>query len=372
MSKDEAEKLTKVGPLRIVRNRKQDTNRTLCVIDDKVYEEMVSQGFERKERRALDYNDFQVKRYIMDNRNLSKNRERRHLMIKLPKILSGGKVDEQLSQHMAELVKFNIVPEKSYRIVIPFKDREGDEHIGHSIIVFNDDVLIWDIAMTHETLRESLWSNRENKPMTGLNRWRQCFWSLITDSSQIRMSPADRNRVGRGEHREWDRNRGGREWDRNRGRRGENREWDRNRINGESRRGNRDNRDRRPNHRPNPRRDRKTDINTVTIPQQPHFIPGQFGREIAYAPLPLVGQHVPNHSIQYVTQPVSVRHQLAVAGQEQHHFSHQPSSNPQISYPQTPSSTSLPTTSQSSTSLPPVSTPLTVNRQTISTSNLPT
>jgi hypothetical protein len=193
MSKNEVHKRTKVGPLRIVRSRGEQTDRTISVMGDEVYQELVKDGKKKNGRqRRFNLDDFQIRPYHLAESQRPKKRDMRHLMVCLPKVLSRIECDKQLRHHMTDLVNFGVVSADAYQIAIPFESRENDNHVGRAFLVFADHVNIWDIVITHATLRETIWTTKKNNPLSGDSRWRHCFWAKITDPGSIRMSPADR------------------------------------------------------------------------------------------------------------------------------------------------------------------------------------
>ena len=116
-----------IGLIKAIWSNKEETDRTLCVIDEHVYKEMVDDGY-------------YIQPYIPNRFDLPKDNETRNLFIKLPYIPQLSKLSlcqQHLNSRMHILVMYGIWKKEDYNIRYPDKSRENDIHGGKAFIVFS-------------------------------------------------------------------------------------------------------------------------------------------------------------------------------------------------------------------------------------------
>lgn len=192
---------TLIGPCRIVFSSNQETDRSICVFNPKIFDQMKKKGL----TNGGLWSDFRVTKFELKSNSLPKGK-RRHLFIHLPKQLNIVQVKKQLEQELTRLSYFGIVKPNTYRIKIPFLSRDSDDHVGKCYIVWNhklpdqEDETVnqdmktsdHDIAITRIILNDSRWIDSEGYAIEGKEGLRRCLWARIDSPKNIKMSPADR------------------------------------------------------------------------------------------------------------------------------------------------------------------------------------
>jgi hypothetical protein len=179
-----------VGPMRVVRRGKNDTDRTLVMMDPQIYQAMVKDGLKwNSSSHRVDRKDFKIKPFVLSPK--LPHRNQRALKVLLPKALDIDGCFDRLDNHLQEMIRFDVLREDGYQLAIPFESRENNKHIGSGYIVFGDEVGVLDMVVTHLTISETLWVNPQGHPIKGEGRFLSCYWSRLT-VNDIDMSPADR------------------------------------------------------------------------------------------------------------------------------------------------------------------------------------
>ena len=177
-----------IGPCRIVFSRGQETDRTICVFNCKIFEEMKKKGLSANRM----WSDFKVVPFRLRD-SIMPQAGQRHLFMILPSQLTITDVRKQLVNSLKILSDFGIVKPNSYEILIPFKSRESDDHVGKCFIIWSNGISGRDIAITRIVLHDSRWVDSEGYPIEGRQGLKCCFWARISNPKNIKMSPADRS-----------------------------------------------------------------------------------------------------------------------------------------------------------------------------------
>ena len=177
-----------IGPFRIVFSRREETDRTICVFDRRIYAEMKRQGLTAKRSWA----DFRVVPFRLRDKLMPKQGQR-HLYMVLPDQLTITDAKNQLKNMLEILSNFGIVKPDTYQILVPFKSRDSDDHVGKCFIVWGNGVTSDEIAMARIIINDSRWLDSEGYSLTGQQGLRRCYWSRIVNPKNIKMSPADRS-----------------------------------------------------------------------------------------------------------------------------------------------------------------------------------
>nr|QBK91351.1 MAG: uncharacterized protein LCPAC202_03250 [Pithovirus LCPAC202] len=188
-----------IGPFRIVFSRREETDRTICVFDRRIYAEMKSQGLSSQGQ----WDDFRVVPFRL-REQLMPGKGQRHLFVILPDQLTITGVKDQLKNMLENLSDFGIIKSGTYQILIPFKSRDSDDHVRKCFIVWNNGATSDEIAMAKIILNDSRWIDSEGFSLVGQQGLRRCYWSKIVNPKNIKMSPADRSYTHN--HREQRRN----------------------------------------------------------------------------------------------------------------------------------------------------------------------
>ncbi len=177
-----------IGPFRIVFSRREETDRTICVFDRRIYAEMKRQGLTAKRSWA----DFRVVPFRLRDKLMPKQGQR-HLYMVLPDQLTITDAKSQLKNMLEILSNFGIIKPDTYQILVPFKSRDSDDHVGKCFIVWGNGVTSDEIAMARIIINDSRWLDSEGYSLTGQQGLRRCYWSRIVNPKNIKMSPADRS-----------------------------------------------------------------------------------------------------------------------------------------------------------------------------------
>ena len=188
-----------IGPCRIVFSRKQETDRAICVFHREIFEEMKRKGL----TVGRLWSDFKVVPFRVRESIMPEDGQR-HLFMILPEQLTITDVKNQLENELKVLSNFGIVKPNSYQILIPFKSRESDDHVGKCFIIWENGITNEDIAVTRIILNDSRWTDSEGYSIEGRQGMKCCFWARISNPKNVKMSPADRSYTHN--HREQRRN----------------------------------------------------------------------------------------------------------------------------------------------------------------------
>nr|QBK89876.1 MAG: uncharacterized protein LCPAC101_01590 [Pithovirus LCPAC101] len=172
-----------IGLIKAIWSNKEETDRTLCVIDEHVYKRMVNDGL-------------YIKSYIPNRFDLPKETETRNLFIKLPYIPQLNKLSlcqQHLNSRMNILVMYGLWKKEEFNIRYPGKSRENDMHGGKAFIVFSisgkneeEKIDILDrITLTRNFFSGTHWPDTSFK----IN----CYWAKKSENRQKKnkLNPED-------------------------------------------------------------------------------------------------------------------------------------------------------------------------------------
>lgn len=167
------------GPLKIIRARDEsgrwrDTNRTIALVDEFLFDALVKDGLYKPARTPGRPNwDFRIVPYEVRESNLPKEGFKKDLFIRLPKniTLSTKEVEETIAAKMEPLVKFGVLGEKQWSIKIPLRNKSRESGEAHSscFLAFTNDVPDQTAAMVKAVIDDTYWGSHDETF--------HCFWA---------------------------------------------------------------------------------------------------------------------------------------------------------------------------------------------------
>lgn len=136
------------------RSRKE-TNRTVCLMREDVYDDLVNRGYTRRNR----YADFWIQRYQIHDYHHPSNGYSSNMYVSLPKEfnLTVTESRQQLQDKIDTLCKFGVLSAGEVTIKIPLVNRESGEPKGGAFIVFTQSVDPNAIAVSKLYIDNSYW-----------------------------------------------------------------------------------------------------------------------------------------------------------------------------------------------------------------------
>ena len=156
------------GPIRVDRYKGKETDRTVCIFSENVYRNMLDHGYGKRRKNE----DFAIERYVLRPHSYPKPNETNDLFVQLTKSLSTSDCREQLSAKLNALIDLGVISVNDFRVKIPLKSRETNDHLGSAFIIFENDVKPDAIAFTRVIIHDSHWN-------IGESGWElvSCFYS---------------------------------------------------------------------------------------------------------------------------------------------------------------------------------------------------
>lgn len=172
--------LEEIGPMTIIKRKGKETKRTLCLMKNRAYYELLNRGYDKKKYDI----DFFMSEYKLSNYDYPKQNESRILYVGLPPTLTASECREQLEEKLMDLENFNVINKEKCQIKIPLKSRQTDEHKGLSFIYFRE-VEIKDIIVVKSILNDSWWFKSEDETY---QETMTCYWArkrIFKNKNQI-------------------------------------------------------------------------------------------------------------------------------------------------------------------------------------------
>jgi hypothetical protein len=126
-----------------------ETNRSLVLCEEDIYEDLVAQGYEKTDQRLPNrQNEFLIDRYrfFPDNHH-PKNEQTYNFFIKLPPVTHPAFTDckashfvSQLERVLNELVRAKVLPDHGYHLNVPMESRTTGKHRGVAYVTFDKNV----------------------------------------------------------------------------------------------------------------------------------------------------------------------------------------------------------------------------------------
>jgi hypothetical protein len=161
-----------IGVMRIDRNRGQETNRTILLIDRTLLDRAQNHpeyGDLTKFQKGL---DFKITEYELRDHNYPKEGYTRNYYIPLPKALTAADDQAPLENKLEVLSDFGLFEKSRPRLKIPIVSRESGEHKGRGFVTFSRETTIQEIALGRILLHDTrLYTDEENYDLM------KCFWA---------------------------------------------------------------------------------------------------------------------------------------------------------------------------------------------------
>jgi hypothetical protein len=137
--------------IKIDRKQGQETNRTIIMMNPKIYDDAISQKYRNKVAGI----DFMITEYVLREYNYPKEGYSNNLYIPLRDDINVTDANESLCEFFENCVKAGLISSTDYRIDIPLKSRETGQHAGAAYIVFGHKIDIETIAMIRVLLNDT-------------------------------------------------------------------------------------------------------------------------------------------------------------------------------------------------------------------------
>lgn len=170
-----------IGPIRIDYYRGGETDRTLCLFNDIIYEGLAKEGFTQK---LCNY-DFRIQPYEIRDKNLPGQGYSSNLYIPLPSSLNTDHCREDLVKKLKVLETFSII-NKNYKLTFPLTSRKTGRLTGSAFIEFDSSIDIHKRAIVLLVLHDTDW----NVPNSQDYRVK-CLWARDRDQ-RYRLRAADK------------------------------------------------------------------------------------------------------------------------------------------------------------------------------------
>lgn len=176
-----------IGDLCVIHNSSgQETQRTLALIDESIYADIVAKGFAHTPT-------FSITRYrLFYPQNPAAFRGSHNLYLPIPRnnSLLGSTVKSFLQTKLELLIHFGVIVKPpqivGYRITVPLSSREYDIPKGHAYVSFHPSVQLDCIALTKIYLSNSYWPElTQGEPGELVSRHRvKVFWVKPKESAK--------------------------------------------------------------------------------------------------------------------------------------------------------------------------------------------
>jgi len=156
------------GLLKIDYRKGKETNRTICLMSSKFYQQLLAEGYNKRR-----YNfDFAVSQYQLRQHNYPSEGESSNLFVPLPKEMLASECRRYLEEKLSEMCSFGLLNDDDYKLNIPTSSRQSDLHKGSAFLTFKKEVNVDVIASVKILLHDSVWNmETEQKELA------QCYWA---------------------------------------------------------------------------------------------------------------------------------------------------------------------------------------------------
>lgn len=172
------------GTMRIVRVKDpkgtwQDTNRTIVLISEVLYDQLIKMGYDKPVRSPDRPNlDFRIVPYGVRESNLPKEGLKKDLFIRIPKEsnFTADDVRKTILDKLQPLVKLNIMAVDDYRVNIPLRNmnRETGLVTGSCFLSFSPSVTSTQAAQVKAVIDDTYWPDGQTF---------NCYWARDNNMS---------------------------------------------------------------------------------------------------------------------------------------------------------------------------------------------
>lgn len=150
--------LNKIALVKSIWAKGKETDLTLCVFDERIYQKL-------KEKGEVNIELYKVREY-----NAPREGETKNLYIQLPAILSLSQCQNYVNKRMRYLIEYGLWESSDFMVTYPNKSRSTNEHGGKAFIVFkNLHEEIEKIALTRMFFSGVQWDNSDFRV--------NCYWA---------------------------------------------------------------------------------------------------------------------------------------------------------------------------------------------------
>jgi hypothetical protein len=178
---------SRIGLMHVDRDRDgRETNRTLCLLDESVFEALVKDGYDKNP-------EFSIRKYVLRPNSYPPRGRSYSFFIPLPRTfsLSEEEVRRQIEEKMQQLVKFSILADGDYMIKVlqsGEKTSSGGSGRRFCFISFKKEVTHDAIALAKVAI-DNTWWFLETDPNNRQRELFKCYWSrkrkIVRDSDGV-------------------------------------------------------------------------------------------------------------------------------------------------------------------------------------------
>jgi hypothetical protein len=169
----------KIGLLRIICEAGKETNRTLALLENEVYDKLSEKGYtDKKSNRGFSIARFNEKALDLPSKGFTKN-----LFIYVPESFRKNDVEtiDIIDEKIKHLVEWEIIPKDSWHVNTVLKSREKGAISSGCFIVFDNHVEITAIAKVKLLVTDTFWP----EVTTGVEREPfKCLWAKKKDQKK--------------------------------------------------------------------------------------------------------------------------------------------------------------------------------------------
>jgi len=162
----------KIGLLRIICEAGKETNRTLALLENEVYDKLSEKGYtDKKSNKGFNIARFNQKAFDLPSKGFTKN-----LFIYVPEVFRKNDVEtiDIIDEKLTHLVGWEVLPKDSWHVNTVLKSREKGAISSGCFIVFDNDVEIIAIAKAKLLITDTFWpkvaDDLEREPF-------KCLWA---------------------------------------------------------------------------------------------------------------------------------------------------------------------------------------------------
>lgn len=162
-----------IGLLRIIHDKTGETNRTLALLENGVYDKLSTKGYtNKKSNKGFSIARFKEKAIELPSKGFTRN-----LFISVPEVFRKDdiKTIDIIEDKLKHLVEWDILPKDCWRINAILKSREKGCISSGCFIVFNNEIELVTIAKVRMLITDTLW------PSVSENTEREqfkCLWAF--------------------------------------------------------------------------------------------------------------------------------------------------------------------------------------------------
>lgn len=182
----------KIGLLRIICDGGKETNRTLALLEDDVYNKLSAKGYaDKKMNKGFSIAKFNEKALELPSKGCNRN-----LFVCVPEIFRKDdlKTIDIIDDKLKHLVEWDILPKDSWHVNALLKSREKGSISSGCFIVFDNDVSITTIAKVKILITDNFW------PSISLDIEREqfkCLWAFDSSKKKDRKEKDDGKKTRR-------------------------------------------------------------------------------------------------------------------------------------------------------------------------------